>query len=146
MITIRRPCLDEIAALALLDKEVFGRHSYSVSSFRQFFDLAGNLLAIAISGGSIIGYSLILPAAAGSEGWFMALGVHEDHRRTGVGRALASAAIEQAKQSGLHALRLTAEPENLAAISLYKSLGFEDEELVREYFGPGEDRLVMCLN
>ncbi|MEU9065109.1 N-acetyltransferase [Streptomyces sp. NPDC048430] len=138
--------MDEIAALALLDKEVFSTHSYSVSTFRQFFDLAGSLLAIAINGESLAGYSLILPAAAGSEGWFMALGVREGLRRTGVGRSLASAAIEQAKQSGLHVLRLTVEPENLAAVSLYKSLGFEAEELVREYFGPGEDRLVMRLD
>lgn len=76
----------------------------------------------------------------------MALGVREDLRRTGVGRSLAASAIEQAKQSGLHTLLLTVAPENLGAVSLNKSLGFKGEETVSEYFGPGEDRLVMRLN
>ena len=46
-------------------------------------------------------------------------------------------------------VRLTVEPANDAAILLYRSLGFRPEPpdggMRRDYFGPGEDREVMCL-
>jgi ribosomal protein S18 acetylase RimI-like enzyme len=35
------------------------------------------------------------------------------------------------------------EPANHQAIRLYRDLGFETERLVRDYFGPKQDRLVM---
>ncbi|MFE0672349.1 hypothetical protein [Streptomyces sp. NPDC058867] len=39
------------------------------------------------------------------------------------------------------------EPTNAAAIMLYRSIGFTSEDRVRkDYFGPGEDRLVMALS
>ena len=144
MAEIRRPTVREITELARLDREVFGEHSYAPISMRQFYDLAGPLLLVAVDGEALLGYGLALPSAVNGEGWFMALGVRAECRRTGVGKRLAERIIAEADQLGIVVLRLTVEPTNQAAIALYATLGFETENIVTEYFGHGENRQVMC--
>jgi ribosomal protein S18 acetylase RimI-like enzyme len=40
-------------------------------------------------------------------------------------------------------LDLVVHPDNIGAIKLYNSLGFETESLKENYFGDGEPRLIM---
>lgn len=55
-----------------------------------------------------------------------------DRRGLGVGTALVSAAIDWARERGLHKLALGVFPHNEAAIALYRKLGFVEEgRLVR---------------
>jgi ribosomal protein S18 acetylase RimI-like enzyme len=143
MFEVRRPAEHEIADLARMDYEIFGEHCYAQITMRQFYDLAGPLLNVAVDSSKLVGYSLVLPTFAGSEGWFMALGVRESHRRSGVGRMLSSRALKEADGLGIASLRLTVEPNNHAAIALYTNLGFKTENSVADYFGEGEDRQVM---
>ena len=39
---------------------------------------------------------------------------------------------------------LTVDPVNEHAIALYRRWGFEDEDMVSDYYSPGEDRLILC--
>jgi ribosomal protein S18 acetylase RimI-like enzyme len=143
MIEVRRPAEQEIADLAQMDHEIFGAHCYSQITMRQFYDLAGPLLNVAIDSSTLVGYSLVLPTFANSDGWFMALGVRESHRRVGVGRMLSQRALEESDRKGISSLRLTVEPSNRAAIALYAALGFEAEGVAPDYFGKNEDRQIM---
>jgi ribosomal protein S18 acetylase RimI-like enzyme len=143
MLEIRRPTVNELVALAQLDREVFGDHSYSYISIRQFYDLAGPLLVAAFMDSALVGYGLALPSHISGEGWFMALGVRADCRGAGIGAAISDAVIRQASQSSIELLRLTVEPSNESAISLYQKAGFETEAVVVDYFGHGEDRNIM---
>lgn len=141
---IRQPDVSEIGALARLDDAIFGEHGYSQLTFRQFYDLAGPLLVVAVDYGRLVGYGLVLPSATPDEGWFMALGIDAQYRKQGLGRRLAVAVMEQAASHGIQTLRLTVEPTNCAAITLYESLGFVRESILDDYFGPNEPRIVMC--
>jgi ribosomal protein S18 acetylase RimI-like enzyme len=53
--------------------------------------------------------------------------VARDWRGRGVGSALVAAAIEWAREQGLHKLSLAVWPHNAAAIALYRKFGFEEE-------------------
>lgn len=138
--TVRKP---EIQALARLDYSIFGEHSYSVLTFRQFSDLAGPLLQVAVEDDDLVGYSLVMPCIGRGSGWFLSLGVAAHRRTMGVGRALAVAALGKAGEAGLITLRLTVDPTNTSAIRLYCDLGFITEHRETNYFGTGEHRLVM---
>ena len=141
-VEIRVPVASEIDELVALDYEIFGAPGYSVISLRQFFDLAGPLLKVAVHGG-LLGYSLVLPSYDGVSGWFLACGVRAGWRGRGIGRALTVAALDESDATAVQTLRLTVLPANRAAIVLYASLGFADQGMTADYFGAGGDRLVM---
>ena len=72
--------------------------------------------------------------------------VHPDHRRRGLGRAVTEALIEQAEQLGVRTLYLEVRASNVAAIALYRLLGFEQVgKRCGFYRFPTEDALVMQL-
>ncbi len=55
------------------------------------------------------------------------MAVAREWRGRGVGSALLAAAIEWARERGLHKLSLSVFPHNAAAISLYRKFGFVEE-------------------
>ncbi len=61
---------------------------------------------------------------AGDDCWLEDLFVVAAARRRGLGRALAGAAVERARQRGARRIELDTNETNAAALALYESLGF----------------------
>lgn len=133
----------DVEQLARLDEELWDEPGYSAAAFRQFCDVAGPLLQVAAEDGTVIGHGLILPSIEPGAGLFASLAVAAGQRRRGTGRALAETCLAQAAAAGLTSLRLTVDPANAPAIHLYRSLGFTADHTEKDYYGAGEDRLVM---
>jgi putative acetyltransferase len=57
----------------------------------------------------------------------LSVGVHPDHQRTGVGRALMTHLVDHARACGLERLELYVRGDNAPAQALYVSLGFKQE-------------------
>ncbi len=72
------------------------------------------------------------------EAGFRALAVDPGARGLGVGRALATACIERAIDSGRHGLSIFTRPSMTVAHRLYESLGFVRDESRDWEFEPGE--------
>jgi ribosomal protein S18 acetylase RimI-like enzyme len=86
-------------------------------------------MLVAESDGVIVGSGdlrQLSPARCAHVG-VLAVGVHPEHQRRGIGRALVSALIEHARAAGLLRLELYVRADNPRAIALYRSLGFEHE-------------------
>ena len=66
-------------------------------------------------------------------------------RRTGVGERLMEHAIGEAKREKARLVTLEVRRSNLAARSLYRKLRFEERRLRRNYYGSGDDAIVMEL-
>ncbi len=60
----------------------------------------------------------------------------------GVGRTLATHAVAEADQVGIVEFRLTVQPGNHVAMSLYGNSGFGAERLAFDHLGSGGKRLV----
>ena len=55
------------------------------------------------------------------------LGVDPDYRGKGISRKLVLAGLARLRSKGLQVAELTVDSENIAACTLYQSLGFEDQ-------------------
>ncbi|MCC6875200.1 MAG: GNAT family N-acetyltransferase [Sandaracinaceae bacterium] len=104
---------------------------------------------VARRGGQLAGHAslrVLRPAYCRHVG-LLALGVHPEHQRRGVGRALMEALIERARSIGLRRLELNVRADNDRARALYRSLGFEEEGRRRDFVllpdGGFVDDLVM---
>ena len=74
------------------------------------------------------------------------IAVREDHRGEGVGRWLLLCLLREGLVRGCEIATLEVRPGNLAALALYRSHGFEQVGRRRDYYGPGEDALLMTLD
>ena len=64
---------------------------------------------------------------AAEDCWLEDLFVAEDARGSGLGRAMAEAAVEQARARGCRRIELDVDDTNAAARALYESLGFAEK-------------------
>jgi ribosomal-protein-alanine N-acetyltransferase len=72
--------------------------------------------------------------------------VHPELRRGGIAMALMAEAISEAKTKNIRLVTLEVRRSNVAARSLYRKLNFEERRLRTNYYGPGEDAIVMELH
>jgi [ribosomal protein S18]-alanine N-acetyltransferase len=90
----------------------------------------------------ILGYICFWPVA--DEIQMLNLAIHPDYRRQGLGRLLVNFLLMQAEENRISKVFLEVRPSNLAAITLYRSLGFKILYRRPGYYEPEEeDALVM---
>lgn len=84
--------------------------------------------------------------------WFVAdeihilnVAVHPDFRGRGIGAVLLGEALREAERGGAEAVTLEVRRSNEAARRLYASFHFEEVGVRRNYYGRGEDALIMRL-
>jgi [ribosomal protein S18]-alanine N-acetyltransferase len=71
--------------------------------------------------------------------------VHPERRRGGIGMTLMAAALDEVKTKPIRIVTLEVRRSNVAARSLYRKLNFQEQRLRTNYYGPGEDAIVMEL-
>lgn len=95
--------------------------------------------------GAIIGYGLVTVAAG--ESHLLNLTTHPNHRGQGHGRVLLRALLAEARLAGADLAILEVRPSNLSALALYRSEGFEQVGIRRDYYpdfgGAREDAWVL---
>ncbi|MFI2374482.1 GNAT family N-acetyltransferase [Streptomyces sp. NPDC018964] len=139
----------DLPELRRLEEEVFQEFAYPAFLLRQLFDMHAEHFLVLDDGENRLRGYVLAATTAFSDSWILGLCVAEDRRRHGLGRELMVEVLTRLRRCGTERVRLTVEPDNDAAILLYRSLGFRPEPpdggLRRDYFGPGEDRRMMCL-
>lgn len=71
--------------------------------------------------------------------------VHPQMRQQGIGKRLMQHALAEARAKNAQVITLEVRRSNLAARSLYRKLEFQERRLRRNYYGQGEDAIVMEL-
>jgi len=99
---------------------------------RAFLAREGHHLVMAFTDdgaavGFVSGVETIHPDK-GVEMFVYELGVHEDHRRLGIARALLDELEAIAIEQGCHGLWVGTEDDNVAALATYRSAGYEPPE------------------
>ncbi len=141
--SIARVQESDIHKLYKLDAEIFGPLAYSHFVLSQLFYVHQNLFFLMKKSEQIGGYCLSGFNAGGKSSWVLSLGVAADLRGKGMGRALLERAEKELTLLGSREALLSVEQENDIAIALYKSMDYIEDGLVKDFGGPGIDRLRM---
>ena len=97
---------------------------------------------VAQEDGTVLGY--IGSQTVLDESDMMNVGVHPDHRRRGIARALVNALVEALAARESRCLTLEVRESNEGAIALYGSLGFQQVGLRKNYYrNPKENALIL---
>jgi [ribosomal protein S18]-alanine N-acetyltransferase len=129
--------------LHVLDALVFGQLAYPYFTLRQLFDAFPDCWLVAAHEFGVVGYSFGVPSTDRTYAWLFGLAVDPHHRNRGHGRQLTRESLNLLGAMGVESVRLTVEPRNEPAISLYRAFGFVETGHLRDYFGPGDHRMVM---
>jgi ribosomal-protein-alanine N-acetyltransferase len=79
----------------------------------------------------------------GQEGHILNLAVHPDHRGRGLGQLLVESVIADTIGAGAESVTLEVRRGNRAALRLYQKLGFVEQGVRKNYYGKGDDALIM---
>ena len=126
----RLPLAIVFAAIAAERDGIATEPPVDVEARAASWTLEGTLVAVA--DGEILG-SVHVEASRHGFGE-LGMAIARDWRGQGVGSALLAAAIDWARENGLHKLNLGVFPHNTAAIALYRKFGFVEEgRQVKQY-------------
>lgn len=103
------------------------RKPHTAESAREFLAIETNLQLVAFVGdepvGLLLAYELIRRHGDGKMMFIYEIGVRDDHRRMGIGRALIEALQRICRERGVSRAFLTTGESNEPAIAFYEALG-----------------------
>ncbi|MEY9971024.1 RimJ/RimL family protein N-acetyltransferase [Lysinibacillus sp. RC46] len=111
-----------------------GERKLETEQFTKFIENMNNnshsALFIAEIEKIVVGYLIVqgnhMPSSV-SHRAYIVVGIHSEYRGQKIGTALFSHLDDWAKEKSMHRLELTVMANNMAAIALYKKMGFEIE-------------------
>jgi [ribosomal protein S18]-alanine N-acetyltransferase len=122
-------------------------HPWSLESFSRELSLPFSRTILATTGSgpneTVVGY--LCRWLVADECHILNVAVHPEARRLGVGERLMVDAIAEAKAKKAQLITLEVRRSNLSARGLYRKLDFGERRLRHNYYGPGEDAIVMEL-
>ncbi|PSP95010.1 ribosomal-protein-alanine N-acetyltransferase [Halobacteriales archaeon QS_4_62_28] len=144
--TVRPATRSDLLAIHRIEKASFPQ-PWPFSAFESYVGEPGFLVAAADDDdvSVLLGYVVAdtVPNHGTPLGHVKDLAVAPDYRGQGVGRTLLERAVEVLESVDAGSVKLEVRITNEAAISLYRSFEFEHRRTIPNYYGNGEDALVM---
>ena len=124
-LSIRRATADDHSHIAEWTASTFEWGDYVGDRFEEWLEEPDMALFVGDIGGKPIALARIQMLSP-TEAWSSAMRVHPDHRREGIGTAVAEASWEWARERGARIVRLASEDWNEAAQGQVRKAGFRD--------------------
>lgn len=141
--TIREMTFDDLDAVMEIENACFSQ-PWTDTGFFTFLIRDDTLFLVAEEKEVILGYAGIVMVP--EDGDITNVAVKEESRGKGVGRSLVSALAKESKSRGVNNIFLEVRQSNDPAIRLYRSLGFTDVGVRKNYYEkPTEDAIIMKL-
>lgn len=136
---------EDLQQVVEVEKQTFRGEHYPKFFFIQAGELFPTTFLVAESSqGQIVGYGIGAVEQHNPEtGWILSMGVLPSWRRKKIGTIMMKSLISALEERGASTIMLSTTETNLAAVSLYTSLGFSARSQKPNYFGDGETRLIM---
>ena len=141
--TLRRATVDDLDAIMDLETSTFGSDAWSRGSMRAELGSRHGYYLVA-GDAPVAGYAGLLAPAGSGQADIQTIAVAPTARRQGLGRALMSALLAEARAREAAEVFLEVRADNPNAQALYASLGFEQIAVRPQYYQPdGVDAHIM---
>lgn len=138
---IRRSRPDDATAIAEMEEKIFNDPWGQKDIFSYICGELGMCFTASDESG-IVGY--IIGKKIPPEGEIYRIAVREDKRQRGIGYRLLSYALKTESGHGVENVFLEVRSQNIAARSLYKSYGFKEISIRKNYYqNPTDDAVIM---
>lgn len=120
-------------------------HPWTQGNFNDSLK-AGHQAWVMSVNGEMIGYSLMMLVL--DEAHLLNVSIAQAYQKQGLGHALLTAMVNQAKNSGARHMFLEVRASNVSAIALYEKIGFVEVNVRRGYYrskNGREDAVLMSL-
>ncbi len=141
---IRPAEISDLPRILEIEQESFPKDPWTASMFEEELYNPMKYFIVAEDGGRVLGFAdtFLLPEICAE---VFDIAVAGEARRRGIGKALMENIIDKTADCGVDCLQLEVRTGNDPAIALYRSLGFEDAGIRKDYYGEGEDAILMDL-
>ncbi len=124
---------------------LFFPNPWTLGEWKTFLRTHKTKIYILEKGREIIGFSLFSIDAFSKQVHLLKLVVSTKERNSGLGRTLLADSLKILAQSSIRDCYLEVSVDNLAAVSLYKRLGFQTLVLKKKFYSDGQDAYAMQL-
>lgn len=137
---IRKANLDDVEAIVSLDQEVL-QTNWHETLYAESIVLKDTQSLVLDHEGRLIGY--LIYRNIGGDFEIIQLALNKAYQRQGLASMMIDYMIQDAQSSNIEFIYLEVEMDNLPALNLYKKYGFEAIHQRKNYYGQGQDAIVM---
>jgi len=136
-ITIEDASIRHLERLYEIEMECFKKEAFTKQQIAQLLQNSNSISLVAKENGNIIGF--IIGALSMEDGnivgHVLTIDVSPSHRRKGVGLKLLQEMEKIFRDRGAKVCHLEVREDNVAAISLYRKLGYRKVGMLKHYYG-----------
>ncbi len=140
---IRRSLPKDSAEISIAEEEIFS-DPWSEGDITSLISTEGSMCYTALSDGKLIGY--LIGRQISPEGEIYRLATLPEYRRRGIAYRLLDYAVKTERGRGLESLFLEVREKNLPARNLYKSYGFREIGVRKNYYKKPDDNAIIMLH
>ncbi len=137
----------DLPAILELEKNCFKEETFKKRQIEYLLKKARSLVLVALLDGKLVGSIIILLRKHISNARIYSLNVHPLYRRIGVGGSLMDSSEKRLVNMGFRNFTLETGVNNIAAMNLYTSKGYQVKRKILKYYRNGKDafRLIKKL-
>lgn len=137
---IRKANLDDVEAIVSLDQELL-QTNWHEKLYAESIVLKDTQSLVLDHEGRLIGF--LIYRNIGGDFEIVQLALNKAYQRQGLASMMIDYMIQDAQSSHIEFIYLEVEMDNLPALNLYKKYGFEAIHQRKNYYGQGQNAIVM---
>lgn len=141
---IRPASLADLPALMEIEQACFQEDCYNETLYLSFFRQPGTEVHVLTSGERIAGSLILMVPAREKSCHIVSVAVLPEYQGAGLGKELMNHAECRARERNCRWIRLEVRCTNQRARSFYRSLGYTESLILRNYYGRRADG-VFCM-
>ena len=140
-IYVRRMDMSDVPFVLHYETKIFDQHVEEKALYEEIIENKVSRYYMALFENERIGYIGVWIPRPNAE--ILTLYIKEEFRKKSYGVVLLEFMLDQLAEENIESVTLEVRVSNVAAISLYKKVGFEQVSIRKNYYKDGEDALLM---